>query len=83
MTIRLKKYCGYQLFFNIYLYYNYPILNIVSYIKTFFKWYSMPDIILGSSAHVKNDLWFNELHLGWENLQVNYRYLWDMILWAS
>lgn len=25
-------------------------------------------ILLGSSAHVRNDLWFNELHLGWEDL---------------
>lgn len=37
---------------------------MVSYIKTFFKWWNMPDILLGSSAHVKNDLWFNELLSG-------------------
>lgn len=63
-----RKYCGCQLLCSIYLYYSYSVLNMVSYIKTFFKWWNRPDILLGSSAHVKNDLWFNELYLGWQDL---------------
>lgn len=43
----------------------------------------MTGILLGNSAHGKNDLGLIHCVLSWEELELVCKHLWDTILWDS